>query len=143
MKTLVQKSNSKSSKSGVKVEYSVPVRNSQKYYYYRRPIGDLSKTYWRSIGDPWENNMPDQRPIGARHASLETDMPHWGPTCLIGDRHASLETDMPHQRPKCLIGDQHASLETNKPYQRPMCLIDDPMETDMNHRRLTCQYEDP
>ena len=46
--------------------------------------------------------MPDQRPIGDQHASLETDMTHRRP---VGERHATLETAMPHQRPIYLIGD--------------------------------------
>ena len=44
------------------------VRNSRKYYYYRRPIGDPLETY--------------RRPIGDRNALSET---HRRPTCLIGD----------------------------------------------------------
>ena len=55
------------------------------YYYYQRPIRDLSETHRKSTGD--------------RHCLIgdpsETDMPHWTPTCLIGDRHALSETDMP------------------------------------------------
>ena len=94
--------------------------SSRKYYYYRRPI-----RY------PSETNMPDQRPVGDRHATLETDMPHWRPTCHIGDQHASTETDMPHWRP---MRDQHAYSEI---HQRPTCLIGDPSETNMPYLRPT------
>ena len=80
---------------------------------YRRPIGDLLETHGRPIGHPSEIDMPHQRPIRDRHASLET---HQRPTCLIGDRHASLETGMPYRRPTCLIKDRHASSETHKKY---------------------------
>ena len=59
--------------------------SSRKYYFYRRPIGDLSETHRRPIGDldifigdwlaPSETDMPDRRHIGDRHAPSETDMP--------------------------------------------------------------------
>ena len=67
--------------------------NSQKYYYYRRPIGD-----------PTETDMPYRRPtcLILRPTCVIGDMPDWRPTCLIGDRHVSLET---HRRLTCLIGD--------------------------------------
>ena len=84
--------------------------------------------------------MPDRRPLGDQHDSLET---HWRPTCLIGD---PTETNMSDQRPigdpsetqviletnwrpKCQIGerhawsethrDQHVSSETDMPHQKP------------------------
>ena len=89
---------------------------SRKYYYYRRPIGDLSETRWRStclIGHPLENS-----------------------TCFIGDWHGGSET---HRRPRNVssetgmsnrrsIGDQHAWCET---HGRPLFLIGDPLETYM------------
>ena len=121
--------------------FSLFLKSSRKYYYYRRPVVDISETHQRPtclIEDPSETDMPDRRPIS------ETDMPHQRPTCLIGDLHASLETDMPHrrrhayskthQRPICLIEDLYASSETHKKYisypgsvsdqacRSPMCL---------------------
>ena len=59
-------------------------------YYYRRSIGDPSKTY--------------RRPTRDQHASLET---HRRPTCLIRDPSG---TNMPDWRP---IGDQHTWWETH------------------------------
>ena len=61
-------------------QHTCLIWSSQKYYYYRRPIGFPLETYWRPIGD--------------RHASLETS------TCFIGDldmlqRGNPSETDMP------------------------------------------------
>ena len=50
--------------------------SSQKYCYYRRSIGDPSKTYWRPIGDPWETH---RRPSGDLLVTLQK------PTCLIWD----------------------------------------------------------
>ena len=45
----------------------------RKYYYYWIPIGDLSVTFQRRIGDPSETDIPDRRPIGDQHALSETD----------------------------------------------------------------------
>ena len=91
--------------------------SSRKYYYYRRPIGNLSEPHRRPtclIGDPSETDMLDRRPVGDWHVWLET---HQRPTCLIRDRHASSETNMPHWRPTCFIGDPS---ETNMPRWRPI-----------------------
>ena len=73
--------------------------SSGKYYYYRRPIGDL--------------DMPHRRPtclIGDRHASLETVMPHWRSTCNIRD---PSKTDLLGWRPTCLISNRHTYLIRN------------------------------
>ena len=84
------------------VEHKVSI--SRKYYYYRRPNGELLVTLQRPtclIGDP-SKTFPCF--IIERHASSKTDMTDRDP----------LETDMPvdtHQKLTCLwspIGDQHA-----------------------------------
>ena len=97
--------------------------SSQKYIYYRRPIED-----------PSETNMHDWRPVGDRHAKLETHgrpigdssetyrRPSW-------DQFAWSETNMHDGRP------QHASLET------PPCFSGDPSKTNMPHRRPTCHID--
>ena len=84
---------------------------------YRRLVGDLSETHRRQIyliGDPSETDMSDRRPMGDRHASLETRR---RPTCLSRDQNALSKT---HRRPISLIGDQHVSSETHS-------------KTDMSH----------
>ena len=59
--------------------------SSRKYYYYRRPIGDLLEAHRRPtclIGDPTENST----------CFIGDNIPHQRRTCLIGD---PSETDMP------------------------------------------------
>ena len=87
--------------------------SSLKYYYYWRPIRDLSETHRRPtclIRDRHALSENHRRP---RHASSKTHMSDWRPigvlnmfyrrlTCLIRDR---LETNMPDWR---LTGDRHA-----------------------------------
>ena len=74
--------NSKHSKMGVHENISI--------------IGDLSETHRRPIGDSHAWSETHQRP---QHASSETYMPDWRPTCLIGD---PSQSDMTHRRPTCL-----------------------------------------
>ena len=72
------------------------IKSSRKYYYYRRPIGDPLETDMperRSIRDPPEAHWRPQ------HASSKPDIPDQRP---MGDRHAQPETDLPvetHRRP--------------------------------------------
>ena len=57
----------------------VMFRSSQKYSYYRRPVGNLSETYQRQAclnGYPSQTDMPARRP---QHDSRETDIPEQGP----------------------------------------------------------------
>ena len=72
----------------------------EKDYNYQRPIRDQSKTHQGLIGDQYVYS----KPIEDQHASLDTDMPDWRPTCLIGDPSG----------PTCLIGDWHASFKTHQ-----------------------------
>ena len=73
--------------------------SSQKYYYYRRPIGDPSETYWRltCLIEDWhassETNMPHPRPIGDQHVSSETLGHPWvsNPACWSLMRHVGLQ----------------------------------------------------
>ena len=58
------------------------IKNSGKYYYYRRLIGDLLETIRRPIGDVLETHKRPTRLI---------EDPS-GPTFLIGDQHASWDT---------------------------------------------------
>ena len=61
-----------------------PFKSSWKYYFYRRPIEDVSETDIpdrRSIGDLSETNMPNRKPIG------NLNMLHRRP---IWNRHASI-----------------------------------------------------
>ena len=97
----------------------------------------LSETHRRPIGDPSETDMPDWRPIRDGHASLENNMHHRRPTCIIGDRHASSET---HQRLTCLVRDQLACLETDMSQGRPN---KDQHASSETNQRLKCLTGDP
>ena len=110
----------------------------RKYYYYGRPIGDISETHRKPtslIRDASETDIPDRRPKCMIGDPSETNIPHWRPTCLIGD---PSETNMPIERPTCLSGDPS---EIDMPHWRPTCLRGDPLDTHMSHRksiRNTC-----
>ena len=119
--------------------------SSRKYYYYRRPIVDLSETYQRPIGhlsETYRKPIRDfRRHIGDRHAWSETQWrpqqasseTNLRPAWPIVDRHAPSETDMPDLRP---IGD------LDKLHRRPIGDPHSQSETDMAHRRPTCPIGD-
>ena len=98
--------------------------SSRKYYYHRKPIGDLSETHRRStclIGYPSETDMLLRRPtcpFRDRLAPSETDIHNRRPTCFFGDRHAPSETEIHNRRPTFAIVERHGSgdpMENNMP----------------------------
>ena len=80
--------------------------SSQKYYYYRRAIRDSSEIHWRPIGNPSKTDIPDRRPIEDPSESYWKLIGDLAETYKrpIGHRHAWLET---HLKP------WHASSETH------------------------------